>query len=119
MGATGAAGATGATGATGSNGVTVGRFLATQIVFGATLTCASTALSATTTTCTTPKLNGLDIRFGLAELQTICRGVTGQTFRVASGAGVPGVTYFGWNGTQWVLSDSGSANPFVDIECNR
>ncbi|MGW2275481.1 hypothetical protein [Streptomyces yangpuensis] len=122
-GDTGAPGATGATGATGSTGPAapqpiLGQFIATQIVRDATLTCATTTVTATNTTCSGPKINGLDIRLAGIEAQAICNAVTGQGFSTASGSGAAAVPYVIWTGTAWTLSSAG-ATPMLNLNCNR
>ncbi|KOU78124.1 hypothetical protein ADK94_35330 [Streptomyces sp. XY593] len=125
-GATGATGATGNTGATGATGATgpaapqpiLGQFIATQIVRDATLTCATTTVTATNTTCSGPKINGLDIRLAGIEAQAICNAVTGQGFSTASGMGAAATPYVIWTGTAWTLSSAG-ATPMQNLNCDR
>jgi Collagen triple helix repeat (20 copies) len=127
-GATGATGATGSTGATGPTGPSgpqglsglppVGSFTPTQIVRGAILTCASFSTSATTTSCSGLKLNGMDVRLGVTEAIVICNSVTGQGFITASGIGSAATPYFIWNGTAWALSSAVGASPMQSITCN-
>ncbi|MFE5719693.1 hypothetical protein [Streptomyces erythrochromogenes] len=125
-GATGATGDTGAPGATGATGATgpaapqpiLGQFIATQIVRDATLTCATTTVTATNTSCSGPQINGLDIRLAGIEAQAICNAVTGQGFSTASGSGAAAVPYVIWTGTAWTLSSVG-ATPMLHLSCNR
>ncbi|MEV0183752.1 hypothetical protein AB0I54_31340 [Streptomyces sp. NPDC050625] len=95
-----------------------GQFLSTQIVRGATLTCASTSTTTTTASCNGPKINGLDIRLSGIEAQAICNFVTGQGFNTASGMGAAATPYVIWTGTTWALSSAG-ATPMQNINCDR
>ncbi|MCX4511400.1 hypothetical protein OHA27_14000 [Streptomyces sp. NBC_01619] len=85
---------------------------------GATLTCASTNTTATISSCSGPRINGLDIRLALGEAQAICNAVTGLGFSSASGMGVAVNPYVIWTGTTWTLSSAGAA-PMQSINCNR
>ncbi|MFG2293518.1 hypothetical protein [Streptomyces sp. NPDC048603] len=85
---------------------------------GATLTCASTAATATTASCEGPKINNRDIRLAGIEAQAICNAVTGQGFNTASGMGAAVNPYVIWTGTTWALSSAG-ATPMLNLNCNR
>jgi len=93
-------------------------FTPTQIVEAAILTCTSTSATATTTTCDGPKLNGLDIRFGIAEANAICHVVTGGGFNFVFSNSPPAVPYFIWNGSSWALSSTAISFRIVSLNCN-
>ena len=129
QGATGPAGpqgpqgATGPTGPQGPQGLSglppVNRFTPTQIIHGAILTCASTSVTATATTCQGIMLNGWVLgatTFAGPEPQTICNAVTGAAPQTYGGtSSVPGPRFI-WNGSNWVLTSA--SGPSVDhITC--
>jgi hypothetical protein len=95
----------------------VDSFTPTQIVNAAILTCTSTSTTATTTECDGPKLNGLDIRFGIAEANAICNVVTGGGFSFVFTNSLAAVPYFIWNGSNWALSST-ATNRIVSFACN-
>jgi hypothetical protein len=95
----------------------LGQFLANQIAQGAMLTCTSVSTTATSTTCSGMKLDGVDVRLAPTEANTICGAITGKGYVTGSGAGVVG-SYLAWSGTQWSLG-SGSASPMQNLTCNR
>ncbi|UUN25357.1 hypothetical protein [Streptomyces sp. FIT100] len=72
----------------------------------------------TTSSCSGPRINGLDIRLAGIEAQAICSAVTGQSFNTASGMGAAVNPYVIWNGTTWALSSAG-ATPMLNINCDR
>jgi len=123
-GATGATGPTGDTGATGAAGATgpaaapeplpLGKFLPSQIVHGAILTCASVGFVPTNPdpACIGMKLNGLDIFLIIHEADVICAAIFGNPRS--------GVIYFQnrgndphyvWNGSAWA-PESGNRRDF-------
>ena len=122
IGPQGLQGLQGPPGENGASGATtepmLGRFLATQIVKGAVLTCAGTSLTASTATCTGAKLNAVDMRLAPAEANLVCQAITGSGFNSASGAGVAGDPHLTWNGTTWTLG-TGTTAPMQNINCNR
>ena len=123
-GATGPAGPTGPKGATGPQGPAgptglppVDRFTPTQIVAGAILACTATSGNATSTTCNGPTLNGMDIRFGIAEAEAICKVIFGNTnFAISTAPTAAKVPYFIWNGTNWALASTAASRIDV-IQC--
>ncbi|HVH45678.1 MAG TPA: hypothetical protein VM925_25160 [Labilithrix sp.] len=96
----------------------LGQFLATQIVKGASLTCAGVNTTATVATCTGMKLNGLDVRLAGVEANMICQAITGKGFSTANGQGTAANPYLVWNGTTWALATTG-ASPMQNLHCNR
>jgi Collagen triple helix repeat (20 copies) len=119
QGPKGDTGATGPQGPPGPSGLPpVDSFTPTQIVRAAILTCASTSTSATTTTCSGPLLNGMDIRFGIPEGNAICNVVTGGGFNTIFSNSPPAVPYFIWNGSSWALSSTAISNRIVNLSCN-
>jgi hypothetical protein len=121
-GAPGARGPTGAAGPQGPSGLPpVGHFTPTQIVKGAILTCASVSepAGAINTDCNGPKLNGMDINFGVAEGIAIC-SVVGQPLFITNVNGSLAATpYFVFNGSNWALSSAGGANRIDAVGCGR
>jgi hypothetical protein len=131
-GAPGAAGPRGAVGPQGdagpagdagapapTNDVVLGRFLPTQLVKGAVLTCATTTTTATSTSCTGLKLDALDVRLGPAEANAVCGSVTGKTYQSGSGMGTVTAPYFTWTGSAWSLTTAGSTSPMQTLDCSR
>jgi hypothetical protein len=121
-GDTGAAGATGATGATGAKGdppatPALGRFLATQVVGQAVLTCAAQADNGTTISCTGLKLNGMDVRLAPADAGMICNAVSGKGYSSASGMGQVS-QFISWNGTAWAIGTT-TVSPMNNLTCNK
>jgi Collagen triple helix repeat (20 copies) len=113
----GPAGPAGPQGPAGPDGLPpLDRFTATQIVRAAILTCATTAVTATTASCQGPKLNGLDVRLAVAEATAICNAVTGSGFSSASGSGTAAVPYFIWDGSNWALA-SAAVTPMLNLNC--
>jgi hypothetical protein len=113
-------GDTGATGPQGPPGLSglppLDRFTPTQIVNGAILTCASTTSTATSTECASPRLNGIEIRFGAPEANAICNAVFGNN-NFGIGTSTPAtVPYFIWNGSNWALAST-AASRIDDIAC--
>jgi hypothetical protein len=116
-------GDTGATGPQGPPGLSglppVDSFTPTQIVRAAILTCASTSATATTATCNGPKLNGMDIRFGIAEGNAICNVVTGGGFNTIFTQNTPAaIPYFVWNGSNWALTSTAGVFRIDVLTCN-
>ena len=105
-------------GGSGGSGLSlVGQFTPTQIVHGAILTCTSTSTTNTSTNCDGPKLNGVDVRNGLAP-SAICAVVTGQNPAGVTGGGTPSSLTFGWDGTTWTL-DTAPVSPLQSVGCMR
>ncbi|MFF3791251.1 hypothetical protein ACFYXW_14445 [Streptomyces sp. NPDC001981] len=96
----------------------LGQFLSTQIVHGATLTCASTNTTASGTTCTGLQINGIDVRLAVTEANAVCNAITGQTYSFAQGVSPVTDPHFIWNGTTWELS-SINASPMDNLVCIR
>jgi hypothetical protein len=117
QGPKGDTGATGAQGAPGLSGLPpLQRFTPTQIVRAAILTCTSTTSTATSTECASPRLNGIEIRFGGPEANAICNAVFGNN-NFGIGTSTPAtVPYFIWNGSNWALAST-AANRIDDIDC--
>jgi Collagen triple helix repeat (20 copies) len=117
QGPKGDTGATGAQGAPGLSGLPpLQRFTPTQIVRAAILTCTSTTSTATSTECASPRLNGIEIRFGGPEANAICNAVFGNN-NFGIGTSTPAtVPYFIWNGSNWALAST-AANRIDDIAC--
>lgn len=126
-GATGAQGAAGATGAAGAQGdagaaapeLVLGQFLASQVVKGAVLGCASTSSAATTVSCQGMKLNGVDVRLAPVEADTICAAITGKGYNSASGIGVVNAPFMTWTAGAWALQTTGSTAPMQNLTCNK
>jgi hypothetical protein len=116
QGETGDAGPQGDAGANAAEPV-FGQFLASQIVKGAVLTCATFSSTATTVTCNGMKLNGLDVRLGPTEANVVCNAATGRGYNSASGMGVvpQGLS---WTAGAWTFSPS-SMSPMNNVTCNR
>ena len=112
-------GATGPQGPAGLSGLPpLGRFIPTQIIRGAILTCeTSSGLPFDFTSCEGPKLSGLDIRSGTGEAETICDAVTGppvtSTPITLAEAHLP---FFIWNGSNWAL-DFRRTPLLVEVDC--
>jgi hypothetical protein len=96
----------------------LGQFLASQIVKGVVLTCATVTTQTSTVTCTGMKVNGLDARLAPAEANVICGAVTGKGYSTASGMGVVAAPFMLWNGSAWALG-TGSTSPMNTIVCQR
>ena len=117
-GATGPTGNTGPTGATGATGpssepLPLGRFLPSQIVHGAILTCAWASL-VPSPTCEGMKLNGLDIAWITDEPDVICEALFGRKHSGSSlNFGVSDPHYV-WNGSAWA-PESGSAGIYYMV----
>jgi Collagen triple helix repeat (20 copies) len=119
-GAQGPKGDTGATGAQGAPGLSglppLQRFTPTQIVRAAILTCTSTTSTATSTECASPRLNGIEIRFGSPEANAICNAVFGNNNFGISTSTPATLPYFIWNGSNWALAST-AASRIDDINC--
>jgi hypothetical protein len=108
QGPAGPQGATGPQGPAGLSGLPpLGRFVPTQIVRGAILTCEDSRTivepdGTLVSRCQVPKLNGLDIRSGDGEAATICDAVTGLSGRPVE-SGEAHLPFFIWNGSNWAL----------------
>jgi len=97
-----------------------GRFLASQIVRGALLTCATTDLSTTEARCTGMKLNGLDIRLRPDEAHAVCAAVTGKSFATARGDGIVTAPFMVWStATGWALDTTSTTAPMQALNCLR
>jgi hypothetical protein len=123
-GATGPAGPTGPKGATGPQGPQglsglppLDRFTPTQIVRAAILTCTSATGNATSTTCSAPRLNGMEIRFGGAEADAICNAIEGNHNFSISTTTLATVPYFIWNGSNWALTSTAGVSRIDEISC--
>ena len=114
-------GDTGATGPQGPPGLSglppVNRFTPMQIIKAAILTCTSTSVSGGLTDCASSRLNGLEIRFGGAEAETICGAIAGKTNFGISTSTPATVPYFIWNGSNWALSSATGFSRIDDIVC--
>jgi len=132
-GAPGAAGATGPTGPQGDAGdagaegpqgpgsteLTLGMFLASQVVKGAVVTCTGTSSTATTASCTGMKVNGIDARLAAVEANAVCTTVTGKGYYSASGTGSAATPYLVWTGTAWSINTAGNVAPMNNVTCTR
>lgn len=129
-GANGAAGANGAQGAQGLQGdagaqgaagdqTVLGQFLASQVVRGAVLTCATTSTAAANVGCQGMKLNGVDVRLAPAEANAICAGITGKGYITANGAGVVAGPYMVWASNAWSLQPTGNTSPMNNLSCTK
>ena len=116
QGETGDAGPQGDAGAPAPEPV-FGQFLASQIVKGAVLTCASMTTAGTTSVCNGLKVNGLDVYLGPTEANLICSAVTGKGYNNASGMGVV-PQHMAWRSGSWSFVPS-SASPMSNLTCNR
>lgn len=84
-GPAGAAGAAGAPGASAPEPAPIGRFLATQVIRGALLTCDTVSERNRSIACGEPRVNGvmlvelgmLDQPSGLTSMSSLCRSITG------------------------------------------
>ena len=95
----------------------VDRFTPTQIIKAAVLTCTSTSASGGVTRCVSPRLNGLEIRFGGGDAETICNAIVGNTnFAIGTGTAAT-APYFIWNGSSWALASNTGFNRIDDIAC--
>ncbi len=104
-GATGADGATGPTDVPGTSGLgAIGRFLPTQIVQGATLTCEST--NADNTQCIGPRVNGIEVDGGHATAGAICLFLFGHNTASWGGMNTAATQRFEWNDPHWSLNSS-------------
>ncbi|MBX3188628.1 MAG: collagen-like protein [Labilithrix sp.] len=122
MGQAGLAGTDGKDGADGKDApqLVLGRFLPTQVVSGAVVTCATTNLNATTTECRGLKVNGLDVTLDAKEANSICASVTGKSYNNASGLGIVAAPFMrAGTTTPWVIADSGNTSPMQNLTCNR
>jgi len=119
-GAQGPAGPQGADGAPGADAPepVLGQFVPSQIVKGAVLTCTGTSATSFSVTCTGLKLNGLDIRFGVAEAKVVCDAVTGLGYSSARSPANVASPHLAWNAGGWSLS-TGSVSPMESLTCNR
>jgi hypothetical protein len=114
-GPTGATGATGPAGPAGTSGlVTVGQVTPTQLVGGAVLTCTSV----TPTSCTGPKLNGLDLSIttNFASVNAICGTIKGTTWQTISYSAGSQASRFVWNGTAWAI-EVATTQPITYFAC--
>lgn len=116
-GVPGPPGDAGPAGPPGSSLPALGRFLPTQIVQGAVLTCATTNVTETTTVCTGLKLNDLDVRNTVAAADVICRGVTRKASSARAGSGSFASTV-DWDGTQWRVSADAAAR-LTSVTCPK
>jgi len=96
----------------------LGRFVGSQIVHGAIVTCESVATDENVSECRGLKVNGLDVRIGDGEIRTICQAVTGLDYFITNGAGVVRDPFMIWNGASWAIG-SGSSAPMHNLSCNR
>jgi hypothetical protein len=97
----------------------LGQFLASQVVKGVVLTCASVSATATIAACNGMKIDGLEARLAPAEADAVCKAITGKTYATANGAATVAAPYFVWSGTTWALSNAGSVPPMQNIQCSR
>lgn len=88
-----------------------GRFLGTQVVHGATLTCSST--EAATKSCSgVILLNGVPVRDSIVAADAICQSVFGTEAANAGGGGSAPLVY-DWNSTRWALDTDRGALDLV------
>lgn len=120
-GATGAQGAAGPQGAPGAAAPqpVLGQFLASQVVLGALVECASTTLSASATECRGLKVNGLDVRLEVTNASTVCAGVTGKGYQSANGLGSVAAPFMTTKSGVLALVTTGSTAPMQNLTCLR
>jgi len=121
QGAQGVAGAQGDAGAQGSAAPepVLGQFLASQVVKGAVLTCATNTSAATTVACQGLKVNGLDVRLAPGEANAICSAITGKGYETASGLGLITAPFMTWTSGAWTIQPTGSTSPMQNLTCKR
>lgn len=124
QGAQGAQGVAGAQGDAGAQGappaeLVLGQFLASQVVKGVVVTCASATVNATVASCTGMKVNGIDARLGAAEASAVCNAITGKGYNSASGSATAATPYMVWTNGAWALQDTGSVAPMQNVHCNK
>ncbi len=110
-------GDTGPAGPPGSEPV-FGQFLPTQIVHGATFTCASSTTTAASSLCNGPMINGLNLGLRSETLQAICAAITGGAVTDATGDQFVPTPWVVWTGTTWALS-SDPALTLTQVGCAR
>jgi hypothetical protein len=114
-GPTGATGATGPVGPAGPSGLaTVGQFTPTQIVKGGILTC----VTYNSSSCTGPKLNGLDLSGSSFSVtaSTICATVKGGSVSSSLLGSTAMALRFVWNNTDWAL-ETATAQSISSVMC--
>lgn len=103
---------------TGTPELKLGFFAGSQLVGGALLTCTTVDnASATESICKGLKLNGLDVRLGPNEANTLCMPVTGKGYSSASGIGTVS-SALAWTNGAWSLV-SGNTSPMGNLNCKR
>ncbi|HEX6271410.1 MAG TPA: hypothetical protein VFZ53_00150, partial [Polyangiaceae bacterium] len=115
-GPTGSAGATGPTGPTGSTGSSGSGAVAFQVP-GGTLTCTQLTFGATQTTCSSVRVNGLEVAYNGTNANAVCSAVTGGSTAGYTGAYSTFDAKAHWNGAAW--STQNNYVVFINVFCNR
>jgi hypothetical protein len=85
------------------------------------LTCGSVSTTASASTCTDPRINGIELAINqpsLSEIYLLCTEVTGGTPSSGLGTAASGATVIQWTGTTWVAVPSGSLLKWDSLTCN-
>ena len=120
QGPAGPQGATGPPGPAETSAKPVGRFMPTQIVSGAILTCATASgVPLQSTSCQGPRLNGLTIGSAGQEAAIICDAVTVppvSSVPITSDGDAP-LPFLIWDGSKWVFG-ARRIPLMTEVDCN-